>query len=314
MRSITLPGTDLRVSHVCYGGVAWGTSHKGEAMDRLVNAFRDLGGNFFDTAHCYSFWLPGGTGASELALGDYLRRNGGKGLVIATKGGHRSEPGYRKVDQYLSPGRIAADIDDSLARLGVDTIDFYWLHRDDTRVPATEVIDTLNAEVKRGRVQYLGASNWSMERIDAANAHARKHGLRGFVATQPEWSLGLPDMKSRAAMMLRFFDDDDRRRCEAQHFPVIPYTPTAGGYFGSGGERAKSAFENPTSRARLERVKQLATRLGKSNNQIALAFLMSHAFPVIPILGTTQVDHLNDAAAAVEIRLTAEQLAWLRDG
>ena len=314
MRSITLPGTDLRVSNLCYGGVAWGTSHTGDAMDRLVNAFRDLGGNFFDTAHCYSFWLPGGTGASELALGDYIRRNGNACLVIATKGGHKSEPGYRKVDYHLSPGRIAADIDDSLARLGIDTIDFYWLHRDDERVPAHEVVETLNAEVRRGRIRYLGASNWSMERIDAANTYARQNGLRGFVATQPEWSLGQPDLKARTAWMLRFFDEDDRRRCESQGFPVIPYTPTASGYFASGGERAKPAFDNPTSRARLERVKQLATRLGRSNNQIALAYLTSHAFPVIPILGTTKIDHLKDAADSLDLRFTAEQVRWLRDG
>lgn len=310
MQSLVLPGTDLSVSSLCYGGVSWGTAIRGDDMDRLLNAFRDLGGNFFDTAHCYSFWLPGGTGASELALGDYFRRNGCKGMVVATKGGHKSESGYRKVDHHLSRERIASDIDDSLARLGVDGLDFYWLHRDDTRLPAGEVIETLNGEVKRGRIRYLGASNWSMARIDDANAYARSHNLRGFVATQPEWSLGAPDMTYRAARMLQFFDDDDRRRCEAQGFPVIPYTPTAGGYFERGGQ----GFDNSTSRARLARVQKLGKELGRSNNQIALAYLMSHPFPVIPILGTTNAGHLHDAAAATEFRLSAQQIAWLRDG
>ncbi|MCE9589326.1 MAG: aldo/keto reductase [Planctomycetes bacterium] len=314
MQYLTLPGTDLRISRLCYGGVSWGTAVRGDAMDRLLNAFRDLGGNFFDTAHCYSFWVPGGTGASELALGDYFRRNGREGMVVATKGGHKSEPGYRRVDRHLSAGRIAADIDDSLARLDIDTIDLYWLHRDDTRVPAGEVVETLNAEVKRGRIRFLGASNWSMARIDDANAYARSHNLRGFTATQPEWSLGAPDTAGRAASTMRFHDDDDRRRCELQKFPVIPYTPTAGGYFGSDGQRAKQAFDNPTGRARLARVQQLAGELGRSNNQIALAYLTSHTFPVIPILGTTNADHMRDAAAATELKLSAQQVAWLRDG
>jgi aryl-alcohol dehydrogenase-like predicted oxidoreductase len=309
-----IPQTDLRVSQLCYGGVSWGTKVRGDEMDRLINAFRDLGGCFFDTAHCYSFWLPGGTGSSELALGDYFRRNGMKGAVVATKGGHKSEPGYRKVDRHLSAARIASDIDDSLARLGVETIDFYWLHRDDTRTPAGEVIETLNAEVKRGRIRYLGASNWTMARIDEANTYAKSHGLRGFVASQPEWSLGAPDTTARVAGLLRFFDGDDRRRCESQGFPVIPYTPTAGGYFGSDGQRAKHDFDNAVTRGRLARVRQLASELGASRNQIALAYLRSHPFPVIPIVGTTNIDHLRDADDATRVKLTAQQITWLRDG
>lgn len=314
MQTLTLPATDLRVSQLCYGGVSWGTKVRGDDMDALLNAFRDLGGCFFDTAHCYSFWVPGGMGASELALGDYFRRNGSAGMVVATKGGHKSEPNYRKVDRHLSPARIAADIDDSLARLGVEVIDLYWLHRDDPREPAAEVVETLNAEVKRGRVRFLGASNWSMARIDEANAHARSSGLRGFIATQPEWSFGSPDMTGRQAGMLRFFDDEDRRRCEAQGFPVIPYTPTAGGYFGSDGQRAAKDFDSPVSRARLARVQQLAKEIGATAGQIALAYLMSHPFAVVPIIGTTNVEHLRDTDAATNVRLTAPQITWLREG
>jgi aryl-alcohol dehydrogenase-like predicted oxidoreductase len=112
--------------------------------------------------------------------------------------------------------------------------------------------------------------------------------------------------------MLRFFNDDDRKRCEAQGFPVIPYTPTAGGYFGSDGERAKNDFDNATSRSRLKRVRQLAKEVGASNNQVALAYLMCHPFPVIPIIGTTNPDHLRDADGAANVKLTVEQVAWLR--
>lgn len=315
MELLTLPGTDLRVSRLCAGGVSWGTALRGEEMDRLLNAFRQAGGNFFDTAHCYSFWLPGGTATSELALADYLRRQGGRsGVVVATKGGHSSLKGYRIVDRHLSPARVAADLDDSLARLDTETIDLYWLHRDDPREPAGEVIETLNAEVRRGRVRYLAASNWTAERITQANAYARAHGLQGFVAMQPEWSLAQPNPQPRAGTGLHFFSQADRDWCARENMAVIPYTPTAGGYFASSGQSGRHGFENPTSRARLARVEQLARELGRSANQIALAYLMSHPFPVMPIVGTTKLDHLADAVAATECQLTAAQLAWLHGG
>jgi aryl-alcohol dehydrogenase-like predicted oxidoreductase len=310
MKRHKLPNTDLEISALCCGGVSLGTTLRGEAMDRLLDAFLDLGGNFFDTAHCYSFWLDGGTAASEIAIGDFVRRRPGKGLIVATKGGHSSEPRYRTVDRHLAPGRIAADLDDSLARLGVEAIDLYWLHRDDPREPVASVVETLNAEVKRGRVRYLGASNWSSRRIAEANTYAAAHGLRGFVASQPEWSLGVPNGRTNST--LTFFGDADEAWSRREGFPIIPYTSTAGGYFGNGGKTA--GFDNATSRARLARVQKLAGELGKSPNQVALASLMSHDFPVIPILGTTNVEHLRDAAGAVGVKLSAEQQKWLAAG
>ncbi len=314
MRMHLLPNTDLKVSTICYGGGAWGTVVTGQRMDRLIHAFRDAGGNFFDTAHAYSFWLPGGNGASEVALADYFRRHGGRNeIVIATKGGHPSGNGYRKVDQYLSAGRLAADIDDSLGRLGVDTLDLYWLHRDDPRLQPGEIIESLNAEVKRGRLRHLGASNWTAARMAAANAYAAAHGLRGFVASQPQWYLAQPPAKPADATM-RFLDDADRRWHEQTQIPVVPYSPTANGYFATGGKSRKPHFDTPANKARLQRVHQLAKEFGCTPNQIALAFLMNHGFPVIPILGTNKIAHLRDALGAGDVKLTPQQVTWLRDG
>ena len=316
MKQYRLPHSDLTVSALCCGGGSLGTVLRGEPMDRHLDAFREAGGNFFDTAHCYSFWVPGGTGASELALADYFRRRGGMGnAVIATKGCHPTEPGYRTVDQYLSPGRLAADIDDSLGRLGVGCLDLYWLHRDDLRLDVAEIIGMLNEEVRRGRIRYLGASNWTSVRIEAANRYAAAHNLRGFVASQPEWCLAHPNAEVRSpARLLHFFDDTDTRWQRQSQIPVVPYTSTAGGYFATGGKTAQAGFDNPTSRSRLARAEELARQLGRPPGQIALAYLTSRSFPVIPILGTTKVDHLREAVNALDLVLTAQQIAWLRDG
>jgi aryl-alcohol dehydrogenase-like predicted oxidoreductase len=107
------------------GTIPWGTKLRGEDLDRLYDTFREAGQNFFDSAHVYAFWMPGGVGASERALGEIVRRRGDRGnVVLATKGGHpHMKGGYDRPDRYLSPQVIAGDIADSLDRLDVDTID-----------------------------------------------------------------------------------------------------------------------------------------------------------------------------------------------
>lgn len=316
MQREPLPGTDLTLSALCLGTGSFGTGCRGADLDRLLGAYRDAGGNVLDTAHCYAVWLPGGDGASERAIGDYLRRNGRGDLVVATKGGHPFMPGYRRTDAWLSPARIGADIDDSLARLGLDTIDLYWLHRDDTRLAPGEIVETMNAEIRRGRIRFLGASNWSAARIAEANAYAAAHGLRGFAASQPEWNLACKnvaptDLADTSGKAMRCLSADDLAWHRASRLPVVPYTANAGGYFASGGTRCHEAYENPTSRARLTRCEALAATLGATPGQVALAWLRHQGFPVFPIIGTTSPEHLREDAAAAALRLSADQAATL---
>jgi aryl-alcohol dehydrogenase-like predicted oxidoreductase len=315
MRHHVLPNTDLHVSALCYCLGAFGARVKGAAMERLYATFREAGGSFFDTAHCYAFWLPEGAGCSERALGDCLRRFGDRDeIVIGTKGGHPDMGAdYPRPDRYLAPEVIAADIRDSLERLGVETIDLYYLHRDDPRVPAGEIIDTLNREIEQGRIRYLGASNWTVARIEAANAYAEARGRHGFVASQPQWSLGEPNWQPGPEPTMRCVTEEDRQWYAVHSLAVIPYSSTSNGYFASGGERGGS-YQNPQNEARLHRAQRLAGELGCTPNQIALAYLMSHSFLVIPILGTTDEAHLRDALGSVQVRLTPEQVRWLREG
>lgn len=197
----------------------------------------------------------------------------------------------------------------------MDRIDLYYLHRDDPRVPVGEILDALNAEIARGRVRHLGASNWSTARIAAANEHAKARGLRGFVASQPQWSLAHPNAEPpKADPATRFLMEDDVRWHVAQQMAAIPYSSTARGYFATNGQAAKDAYDNSVSRARLERAQELASRLGCTPGQVALAYLMCQSFPVIPILGTLKVAHLEEDLAADQVRLTPEEVRWLREG
>ncbi len=299
MQTVALSNTDLHVSSFCLGVMPLGDRYGGKEGDALLDLFVEHGGSFFDTAHCYCFWTDAGAGSSERALADYLHRRGlWSEVTVATKGGHPSEPGYRTVDQYLAPGRIAADIDDSLGRMRIDTIDLYWLHRDDPRVPVAEIVDCLNAEVDAGRIRYFAGSNWSGARLEEANAYAAANGRQGFLASQPCWSLANKPM----GRTMRELSVEDWEYHARSRLPVIPYSPTAQGYFASNAGKGK-AYDRPENAARLQKVNTLAAQLGKSPNQIALAWLMNQPFPVIPILGTGNPDHLLDALDAEGIEL-----------
>ena len=262
---------------------------------------------FFDTAHCYSFWLPGGNGQSEIGIGDYLRRRGLTDKVtVASKGGHISAPGYRTVEYHLSPARIGADIDDSLGRLGCSHVELYYLHRDDERVPVGEIMDALGDEIKRGRLKYLGASNWTPARIEAANAYARDNGLMGFTISQPRWSLA----RAQSGDATLVDADDEIGWYRANNFPLAVYSPTAHGFFDG---HTTESYRSPGNAARRERAEQLARKHDATPGQIALAYLLNQVFPVFPIIGTSKVARLREALGADAIKLTPDELAFLTD-
>lgn len=318
MKRRQLFDTDLTVSAICYGAGPFGSTVKQAEADELLNIYRSAGGNFLDTAHCYAFWTPEGAGCSEKAIASYVRRNGKGDLVIGTKGGHPGAPGYRTVEHWLSPARVEADIDDSLGRLELDTIDLYWLHRDDTRLPVGEIVEMLNREVKRGRIRWLGASNWRPSRIAEANAYATTHGLRGFSASQTEFNLALKntpnpdpatDTSNGTAML--FLEEPDQEWHRRSGMPVVAYTSTAGGYFASGGTTSKRPYDNPVSRQHLAHAQAIAADLGVSSGQVALAWLMHQPFPVFPLMSSHNPDHLRENLGATTIRLTAEQVVRL---
>jgi aryl-alcohol dehydrogenase-like predicted oxidoreductase len=302
MRRVKIPGSDLEVSAIAYGTADWGISPE-SPVDGLYAAYREAGGNCFDTAHCYAFWR-GKLGASERTLGELIEKNDRRSdIALVTKGGHPSdEPLYPRPDRFLGPEVLASDVSESLERLRTDYIDLYFLHRDDVRAPVNEVMDALRPLVQSGKLRYIGASHWSTARIGAANTYAAAHGIPPFVASQPGWNLGHPNPPAGPYGM------KDRAWHEKSGLAVFAFSPTARGYFARGNDEH---FDNPVSRARLARCTELARELGGTANQVAIAWLMHQPFTVVPILGTLKIDHLTDALGAAAITLTPEQVRWL---
>lgn len=307
-----LPTTDLSVSSLCFGVAAFGTGAHGAQADALLSQFIEAGGNFLDTAHCYAFWAPGGLGASERELGASLRRLGVRDrVVIATKGGHsEGGPDYPRPADFLSEAVLSRDLDESLERLGLDSVDLYYLHRDDGRTPVAAVVAWLNREIQRGRIRYAGASNWSVARIAEANAWAAQAGLQGFVTSQVQWSLADPDWTAGEEPTMRSVTAEELPWHTATQMPVVAYSATANGYFARDPQGRGSAI----NRARWERARLLAARIGCTPTQIALSYLRHQPFPVIPLFSTLNPDHLAEALGSVNVALDAEEVRSLRDG
>jgi aryl-alcohol dehydrogenase-like predicted oxidoreductase len=297
-------GSSIAPSQICLGAALFGSQMGREQSFALLDAYAEMGGNFIDSAHVYAAWLDGGTGASERTLGEWIRaRKNRDRIVVATKGGHPPLDAKPKIGR-LSKTDLERHLSESLDRLGLDSIDLYWLHLDEPTRPAGEIIESLAEFRKSGRIKSYGASNWSTERIQQANDYAETHGLAPFVTSQPWWSLGA----------VREGSDPLRDWHRATGLSMIPYSSQANGFFGDAnvawarggfsGDAPVGAFDTPVCRVRLLRAIELADAKGVKASQIALAFLLNQPFRVFPIIGTGNPDHLRSAMESTSIRLT----------
>jgi aryl-alcohol dehydrogenase-like predicted oxidoreductase len=316
-----LPGSPHTPSRIVLGSVYFGTEVSRAASFAVMDAYFEGGGNFIDTAVGYALWLPGGVGASELTIGEWLRARGLRDrIIVATKGGHPRGDSGEFGD--LSRPEIEKDLAQSLERLAVDSIDLYWLHRDQPTRPISEIVEMLADIRASGRIHAYGVSNWEPERIDAANAYAKAHDLPPLAANQPPFSLGHVADGPHAAEPTPESDDPMRRWHLTSGLPMVAYTSQASGYFGaenvawaragfSGDPARGRSFDSPANRRRLQRAIQLSEQKGCTANQIALGYLLSQPFPVYPIIGTGNPNHAREALAATEISLTADEIAFL---
>lgn len=316
MNTVSLPHSELRVSVLCLGTGTFGVRIKNDQATQVVAEYVRLGGNFLDTAHCYAFWESDGeAGCSEREVGRIIRQLGiREQIVLATKGAHpHGGERYPRPDRYMAPEIVAQDLMESLERFQVQTVDLYYLHRDDPRVPVDEIVQALNEHVQAGNVRALGASNWSTERIAAANEYARSRGLHGFVISQMQWSLAVPNWTITADPTMRYVTSADAEWYADNGIPIAAYTATAQGYF-AGTRNGEASFGNPVNAARRERARQLAQQMGVTPTQIALAWLLHQRPATIPIFMTGNPEHLRECMEAVELTLTPQQVHWLEYG
>jgi aryl-alcohol dehydrogenase-like predicted oxidoreductase len=313
MKFKNLGSTGLKVSELCLGCMTFGVPERGdhpwtlpEQQSRpLIRKAVDAGINYFDTANSYS------DGTSEeivgQALKDFTRRDE---VVIATKVFFPMHKGPN--GGGLSRKAIFTAIDASLRRLETDYVDLYQIHRWDYSTPIEETLEALHDVVKSGKARYLGASSMYAWQFSKALHLARQHGWTAFVSMQNHYNL-LYREEEREMMPL----------CTAERIAVVPWSPLARG-------RLTRAWDTETARTQtdeygnklyvatvdadrkvVEQVATIAAARGVPKAQVALAWIAQKPFVTAPIIGASKPQHLDDAVAALTLKLEAAEIAQL---
>jgi aryl-alcohol dehydrogenase-like predicted oxidoreductase len=317
MTSVALPSTDLTVSRICLGSAELGLRNTEREAHALLDHFVRSGGMFLDTARVYSDWVEGEIGRTERIIGDWLSsRTDRSRVIVATKGGHPPLSDMRH--SRLTRGEIEHDITLSLSALRLPAIDLYYLHRDDASLPVGPIIDALEDFARQGLIRFYACSNWKPSRIREAAEYARAHRCHGFVANQLMWNIGVYAMNPPADATLVRFDAETEHLHRSTGMAAVPFSSQAEGFFDkatSGGERAAKASKRPywtQPNLRLaEEMKAVAREHGLSLSGLALSYLLSQDFLVVPIVGCHSISQLDDSLRAVETRLDAATMARL---
>ncbi|MFC4102602.1 aldo/keto reductase [Paenibacillus xanthanilyticus] len=313
MEYTKLGNTGLDVSRLCLGCMGFGRAAQGlhqwvldeEHSRPVIRKALELGINFFDTANVYA----GGTSEEIVGrvLKDYAHRDE---IVIATKVYSRMHAGPNGAG--LSRKAIMSEIDKSLKRLGTDYVDLYQIHRWDPNTPIEETMEALHDVVKAGKARYIGASVMYVWQFMKAQHAAEKNGWTRFVSMQNHYNL--------------IYREDEREMlplCKEDKIGVIPFSPLASGRLTRDWsetttrsetdqvQKAKYDATADTDRLVVERVAAIAEKRGVPRAQIALAWILQKEPVTAPIIGATKISHLEDAAAALAIALTPEEISFL---
>jgi len=317
MDQVRFGHTGLKVSRLCLGMMTYGSSHwrdwvlDEEASFPLIKQAVEAGVTFFDTADVYSL------GASEEVTGRALRSlfTRRDEYVVATK--VFNSMGSNANQRGLSRKHIMESIDASLKRLGMDYVDLYQIHRWDTETPIAETLDALNDVVRAGKALYIGASSMSAWQFAKALAVSDKHGWARFISMQGHYNL--------------VYREEEREMiplCQSEGIALIPWSPLARGFLA--GNRNTSPHEGETTRARtdnfahsmyyqtadfavLDKVIAMADKHGVKPAQIALAWMLHRPGITSPIIGVSKPYQLTEAVAALDIKLTDEEIHSLEE-
>jgi predicted dehydrogenase/aryl-alcohol dehydrogenase-like predicted oxidoreductase len=296
-----IPGLDKPVSRLVMGVDNQSTLPHASVM---FDDWFERGGNAFDTAHIY-----GAGGVCEKVLGQWIRNRGVRqAVVILDKGAHTP---------FCTPKDLTEQLRVSLDRLQTDYVDIYMMHRDNPDVPVGEFVAVLNEHLRAGRLRAFGGSNWSIPRVKAANAYARRKGLAGFAAVSNNFSLARMVDPVWAGCLLAS-DAESRRWFKKTQMPLIPWSSQARGFFldrvspndRSDRELVRCWFSGDNFQ-RLERARELARKRGVLPIQIALAYVLRQPFPTFPIIGPRTLAETRTSLPALEIELSPDDLAWL---
>ena len=299
MKFGTVAGIDKPVSRLVLGTMVEGSINRLTHGLALFDDFLERGGNCFDTALVYG---------SEPIVGHWINTRGVRDdIILIGKGAHTP---------FCTPEDLTRQLLESLDKLQTDHVDMYMMHRDNLDIPASEFIDVLNEHKQAGRMRAFGGSNWSVARVEEANAYAASRKLTGFAGVSNNFSL--------ARMVSEVWDgcvsasDAASRAWLTQHqLPIFAWSSQARGFF-SRGDRSFTAdtelvrcWYSDDNFQRLERARELAKQKNTTPINIALAYVLCQPFPIFTLIGPQVLSETRTSFPGLDIELSPQELRWL---
>ena len=310
-----IDGVDKPISRLVQGTIMLSSREEDYSFE-LLDAVFEAGITTFDSGHLY------GNGDCERVLGRWMHARGlVDQVVVLTKGAH-----HNMDRQRVTPFDITSDLHDSLARLKVDHIDIYVLHRDDPSQPAGSIVEILNEHIRAGKIGVAGGSNWSHQRIREANLYAEANGLVPFVVSSPNFSLAdqAEAPWENCITISGPGNEDARAWYQANQMPLFTWSSIANGFFSgrltrANFEEVKDQFDSSSIRAyctepnfqRLDRAQTLAQDKGLTVPQIALAYVMNQPLNIYALVGARTGEECQADLQTLEIELTQQEMDWL---
>jgi len=298
-----------KASKILLGTAYFGDGISQEDAFAIMDKFREKGGTHIDTARLYA------KGISEEIVGKWLKDRNASEMHVFTKGG------YYDLDageaSRVTPKEIVADLEKSLKALNTDSIEFYWLHRDDRVIEPGEIAELMNNLIKEGKIRKFGASNWQSDRIKAVNEYAQKHSLMGFSASQirfnPAYCLG-----ERGGLV--GMDKDEFRFYKEAGMPVVAYSSQAKGFFSKVAEQGVDALSEKAKKRylceenlkKLEVMKSLSKKYNCTVGAIVCGAMCSINCPdTFPVIGGSKISQIEDSMSGADVVLGDKELKMI---
>ena len=313
MKNVQLGNTDLEIEPIFFGGNVFGWTLNEEESFRILDGFLDRGFNAIDTANNYSYWVDGNVGTeSERIIGNWIKSRGVRDqIVLATKVGGRN---MIQDKPNTTKAHILKEVEESLIRLHTDYIDLYQTHYDDVNTPVEETLSAYNQLIKEGKVRYIGASNFSSERLIESLDKSELYNLPQYKTLQPEYNL----------YDRQHFEEFLQPVAEKYNLAVIPYYSLASGFL-SGKYKTEEDLQqslrgqgikkylNERGFKILDALQTISTRYNISYSAVALAWLMDQKTVVAPIASATKEQHLDAFVEAVNVQLSHDDVKLLTE-
>ncbi|MFB4210694.1 aldo/keto reductase [Shouchella sp. JSM 1781072] len=304
MRAISIAGVPKPISSLIMGSDYFSPDEQNR-VNEIIDQFLSIDGNTIDTAYIYN------GGKSEEAIGNWIDKGNRSNINLWTKGGHPNQKGHT-INQY----ELTEQLKESLDRLKTDKVELYALHRDDPTVPVGAILEWLNRFIEDGYIEAFGGSNWSVERLEEANAYATEHQLKGFSFSSPNLSLAkAQDPYWPGCLSLTGTDVDWHSNTK---LPVLSWSAQARGFFTGrfsredrSNEDLVRVFYNDQNWERYDRATRLAKEKGLTTIEIALAYVINQSFPTAAIIGPQNQQEMISCARGAALTLSKDEVDWL---